>query len=68
MVRNVPFDVINTWPTPNYTNPETRGNISFITINTIALALTVGAVYARLHTRLFINRWLGTVGYDSRIL
>jgi hypothetical protein len=58
MVRNVPLDVIATWPTPNYVNPEVRGNSVFI-INGVFIATTIGMVFARFYTRIFISRWVG---------
>lgn len=59
MVRAIPTRVLLSWPTPNYTNPETRGNVLLI-VNTVFIALTFCVVLARLYTRLFINRWFGT--------
>jgi hypothetical protein len=52
------FDIVASWPEPNYVDPETRGNgiivasILFGLLGTIATAL-------RLYTRLFITRTFG---------
>ncbi|KAF3004185.1 hypothetical protein E8E13_006247 [Curvularia kusanoi] len=53
-----PIDVILTWPTPNYVNPETRGN-ALVVVNSILIALVVMIVGLRMYTRLSIKRWFG---------
>ncbi|KAI4941907.1 hypothetical protein J4E91_010457 [Alternaria rosae] len=53
-----PVDVLLSWPTPNYIDPETRGPALLI-VNSILIALTVLTVAARLYTRLVIKRWFG---------
>jgi hypothetical protein len=58
MVRIIPLSVLETWPTPNYTNPETRGS-TLVIVNAVFIALTIFVVFARLYTRCFINRWFG---------
>ncbi|KAJ4989844.1 hypothetical protein SVAN01_04681 [Stagonosporopsis vannaccii] len=53
-----PFDVILSWPTPNYANPVTRGD-ALIIVNSIFIALVVLVVGLRMYTRLAIKRWFG---------
>lgn len=55
-MRLPPATVLETWPTPNYVNPVTRGNALvytnaiFITLMTVAVGLRV---YARISTKRF---------------
>jgi hypothetical protein len=53
-----PVDVLLSWPTPNYVDPETRGPALLI-VNSILIALTILTVAARLYTRIVIKRWFG---------
>jgi hypothetical protein len=53
-----PVDVLLSWPTPNYVDPETRGPALLI-VNSILIALTILTVVARLYTRIVIKRWFG---------
>jgi uncharacterized membrane protein len=53
-----PVDVLLSWPTPNYVDPETRGPALLI-VNSILIALTILTVIARLYTRIVIKRWFG---------
>ncbi|PVI02321.1 hypothetical protein DM02DRAFT_488688, partial [Periconia macrospinosa] len=57
-MRNIPPEVILSWPNPNYIDPETRGNSSII-INLVFISLAVITVLLRLYTRIFIKRWFG---------
>lgn len=50
--------MILSWPKPNYTHPETRGD-ALVIINSILIALVVIVVGLRLYTRLRIKRWFG---------
>lgn len=63
-MRNPPLSVILSWPTPNYVDPETRGNALLI-INIIFLALCFAAVGARLWARL---RILHSPGLDDLLI
>jgi hypothetical protein len=58
MVRNVPLEVIASWPAANYVDPELRGNSLFI-INGVFIAITIGMAFSRFYTRIFISRWIG---------
>ena len=53
-----PIEVILSWPTPNYTNPVTRGDALLI-VNSVLIALVVITVGLRMYTRLIIKRWFG---------
>ena len=58
-MRNIPPEVILSWPTPNYTNPETRGN-ALVVINSILIIVVAIVVALRLYVRLVVKRWFGT--------
>jgi hypothetical protein len=49
---------LESWPTPNYANPETRGP-GVIYINSILYPLVVAVVGIRTYTRVFISRSFG---------
>ncbi|CAE7207985.1 hypothetical protein PTTW11_09771 [Pyrenophora teres f. teres] len=53
-----PLDVILSWPTPNYVDPQTRGP-ALVIVNSIFITLAILTVCARLYTRLIIKRWFG---------
>jgi hypothetical protein len=55
----VSIETFKTWPTPNYLNPETRGN-SVILIHSILYTLVVAVVGLRIFTRTRISRSFGT--------
>ncbi|CAI6336000.1 unnamed protein product [Periconia digitata] len=57
-MRNIPVEVLLSWPTPNYTNPKTRGN-ALLAVNLGFIVLVVTTVFLRLYTRIFIKRWFG---------
>jgi hypothetical protein len=57
-MRNIPIAEILKWPTPNYVNPETRGN-GLLVVNTVFLVLTLVAVTLRIYTRVFVQKWFG---------
>jgi hypothetical protein len=48
-MRLPPSDVLESWPTPNYQNPETRGDALLI-VNSVLIGLTVITVALRLCT------------------
>jgi hypothetical protein len=49
---------LESWPTPNYAHPETRGP-GVIYINSFLYPLVVAVVGIRTYTRLFISRSFG---------
>ncbi|KAI6843738.1 hypothetical protein KC340_g880 [Hortaea werneckii] len=57
-MRIPPLEVLSTWPTPNYGNPETRGQASLI-VNIIFLFLVLVAVALRVYSRTLVRRWFG---------
>lgn len=54
-MRYPPPEVINSWPAPNYVDPETRGQ-SLLVVNITLLSLCIIALAARLWSRLVILR------------
>jgi hypothetical protein len=50
-----PLEVIESWPAPNYVDPETRGQ-SVLVVNITLLGLCLIALAARLWSRLVILR------------
>ncbi|KAL3488272.1 hypothetical protein BJX62DRAFT_180806 [Aspergillus germanicus] len=59
-----PIDVLLTWPTPNYTNPVTRGNAVLI-VTIICLILSTLVTILRIYTRLRITC---TAGLDDVLI
>ncbi|RMZ77903.1 hypothetical protein DV738_g4147, partial [Chaetothyriales sp. CBS 135597] len=57
-VFDPPESVINSWPTPNYVNPETHGP-GLVIICILMASLGVVVVSIRLYSRAFITRALG---------
>ncbi|KAF2856944.1 hypothetical protein T440DRAFT_494693 [Plenodomus tracheiphilus IPT5] len=57
-MRLPPYEVLLSWPTPNYDNPVTRGN-ALVVVNSIFLGLVIITVGLRLYTRVIIKRWFG---------
>ncbi|KAH9863176.1 hypothetical protein IAQ61_009453 [Plenodomus lingam] len=57
-MRLPPYEVLISWPRPNYDSPVTRGN-ALVLVNSIFLGLVVITVGLRLYTRLAIKRWFG---------
>ena len=53
-MRIPPISVFLSWPAPNYTDPETRGQALLI-VNVIFATLVVIAVVGRFYSRLFIK-------------
>ncbi|KAJ5165344.1 uncharacterized protein N7500_007174, partial [Penicillium coprophilum] len=49
-----PADIVNSWPTPNYINPPTRGH-GVLVVNIVCFAFTFLVVSLRLYTRLWIT-------------
>jgi hypothetical protein len=54
----IPFDVLATWPTPNYTNPAVHG-VGFYIVSPLLLTLATLCVGVRLYGRIFVRRWFG---------
>ncbi|KXL50068.1 hypothetical protein M433DRAFT_27169 [Acidomyces richmondensis BFW] len=57
-MRIPPLSVIETWPTPNYSDPNTRGPSSLI-LNIVFIAMVMVAVAIRYYCRLCIKKWFG---------
>nr|OQO21046.1 hypothetical protein B0A51_11417 [Rachicladosporium sp. CCFEE 5018]OQO24251.1 hypothetical protein B0A51_08696 [Rachicladosporium sp. CCFEE 5018] len=57
-MREIPLDVVLSWPTPNYKDPETRGGALLIT-NIILIILVTLAVFARVWGRTAIKKYYG---------
>ncbi|KAF2823494.1 hypothetical protein CC86DRAFT_298489 [Ophiobolus disseminans] len=53
-----PIEVLQSWPTPDYENPQTRGN-GLVVINSVFIGLAFITVGLRLYTRIWIKRWFG---------
>ncbi|OQE40177.1 hypothetical protein PENCOP_c006G06986 [Penicillium coprophilum] len=49
-----PADIVNSWPTPNYIDPPTRGH-GVLVVNIVCFAFTFLVVCLRLYTRLWIT-------------
>ncbi len=56
-----PLEVLNSWPTPNYENPVTRGNANII-LNVVLYSFLIFFVGLRVFTR---TRLAGTFGADD---
>lgn len=56
-MRLPPPSVVASWPTPNYTDPVTRGNVLLI-VNIVFQGLATIAVAGRLYSR-YIKKWFG---------
>ena len=61
-MRDIPIEVLLSFPAPNYVNPETQGT-SLIIVNAVLAALVLLAVILRLYTRIYIKRWVGSDDY-----
>lgn len=57
-MRLPPFEVLLSWPTPNYTNPETRG-YALLVVNLIFISFALFMALSRFYTRIFIRKWFG---------
>jgi len=51
-------ELILSWPSPNYINPETRGPILYYVNGCFFVVATV-AVFLRLYIRMFVRKWVG---------
>ena len=63
-MRNPPPDVVASWPTPNYTNPETRGP-ALIIVELLAVSISTICLGLRLYVRARIVR---SVGWDDWLM
>jgi hypothetical protein len=61
-MRDIPFEILLTFPRPNYENPETQGR-SLIIVNSVLAGLVFTAVVLRCYTRLYLKRWFGSDDY-----
>jgi hypothetical protein len=57
-MRDIPIQVLAHFPLPNYKNPHTRGR-ALLYINSILIGITVGLLFLRIYTRVYIKRWMG---------
>jgi hypothetical protein len=57
-MRDIPVEVMLSWPLPNYQNPETRGN-SLLIVNAVLMSLVTFVVFLRLYVRVYLLRWFG---------
>jgi hypothetical protein len=57
-MRDIPNDVIASWPVPNYTNPVTRGP-SLVIFNAVLISVVTFTVLLRIYVRAYMLRWLG---------
>jgi hypothetical protein len=57
-MRVIPFNMMASWPTPNYTNPA-RHNVGFYVLSPLLLTIATICVGARLYGRIFVRRWFG---------
>ena len=60
----ISVQTMESWPAPNYVDPQTRGN-SVIVINSILYGLVLGVVGLRIFTRTCISR---SFGYDDAFI
>lgn len=63
-MRTPPPEVIESWPEPNYINPETRGD-GLVIVNVVTIVLAGVVVILRLYTRLRIT---GSFGFDDLLI
>ncbi len=64
-MRFPPLDVVETWPKPNYIDPERRGHASVV-IQCILVFLATVIVFIRLYARVAITK--ARVGIDDAII
>lgn len=64
-MRIPPLSVILTWPSPNYVDPETRGDASLI-VNLVFILLVILAVALRFYCRLSAGAL--RVGWDDAMI
>jgi hypothetical protein len=57
-MRDVPIDVIISWPKANYLNPETRG-AGLLIFNAVLIFIVTFTVLLRLYVRVYLLRWFG---------
>jgi hypothetical protein len=57
-MRDIPIEVLASWPPGNYVNPQTRGD-SLIIVNAVLMSLVTFVVFLRLYVRIYLLRWFG---------
>lgn len=57
-MRDIPIEVIASWPPGNYHDPETRGN-GLIIVNVVLMSIVTFVVCLRLYVRIYLLRWFG---------
>lgn len=53
-MRDIPYDVLITWPIPNYKDPITFGNAALV-VNIVFMALSIPIVSLRIFTRWYVG-------------
>jgi hypothetical protein len=53
-----PLDVLLSFPTPNYVDPETRGE-ALLVLLLIFSVVVIAAVAARFYSRIMVKKWFG---------
>lgn len=64
-MRSPPPEVLASWPTPNYVNPERRGNASVV-VQSILVVLVTAVLIIRLYARIVITR--AGIGLDDTMM
>lgn len=54
-MREVPPEVIASWPEPNYVNPESRGD-SIVIAASICIPIVAVVFVCRVYSRVFISK------------
>ena len=57
MVREIPIEVIASWPSSNFDDPQVRGS-GLIALTGVMIAIVTLFVLMRLYVRIFILRWV----------
>ncbi|ORY02462.1 hypothetical protein BCR34DRAFT_591903 [Clohesyomyces aquaticus] len=58
-MREIPVEVLLSWPAPNYKDPVTRGN-ALVIVNGIFVSILALVVALRIYTRIVVKRWFGS--------
>jgi hypothetical protein len=57
-MRDIPNDVMASWPVPNYIDPVKRGP-SLMIFNAVLISIVTFMVLLRIYVRAYMLRWLG---------